>query len=179
MNTPTTLDTYEALCDYAREYSEHLDNLRWTLGDIANTVMSRYSEKTIEDFARDIGQRKSTIYQYAKVASFYPPSLRRRLTEDMPNLNYSHLRDGLRLGDIEKAVTWLNEVSREGWSADKASYELTERLGKEIHTTTIAVVEDFEEFEGADYMMHYRYTIKVLTDDRRWNKGQFLKIKDN
>ena len=163
MNTPTTLDTYEALCDYAREYSEHLDNLRWTLGDIANTVMNRYSQKTIEDFARDIGQRKSTIYQYAKVADFYPPSLRRRISEDMPNLNYSHLRDGLRLDNIEKAIAWLNEVSISGWSADEASRMLTERLGKETRNSAEGEIHGYGDFDT-----YHTITFKVSSDDLAW-----------
>lgn len=163
---PTTLDTYESLCDYARRYSESLDDLRWILGDCANTVMERDQwGKGIEHFARDIGQRKTTIYQYAKVADFYPMSLRRRLREDMPNINYSHMRDSLRWDDVEKAVAWLNEVSINDWTADEAARKLTERLGHQTHDSIDGIVDGFRKNNGA-------FIIEIAIGAKEFNQFQ-------
>ena len=158
------LDTYEAICDYARERSEALDTLRWKLGDCALLVMKKYSEKTMEDFARDIGQHKSTVYQYAKVSSSFPQSLRRRLKERYPNLNYSHMRDALRCTDRRAAERWLKEVSDNGWTADEASRYLTERLGREPRESiegTIARRYDQEDGRYLVIRLHVRNELPV------------------
>lgn len=164
MNDPVmTLDTYDDICDYARSHSEQLDELRWVLGDCANTVKQRYDEKTVEDFARDIGQHKSTVYQYAKVSDYYKPSLRRRLIEEMPNINYSHMRDGLRFNDVTLAVAWLNEVSINGWSADEAARKLTERLGRQTRDSAEGVIQSYSDAIGI-----YTIEISVSKDDFKW-----------
>lgn len=157
---PATLETYEHLCDYARSYSDDLDNARWKLGDCANTINTRYGDKSIEMFAKDIGQRKSTLYQYAKVAEFYSEPIRIRLLDDMPNLNYSTLRDSMRLGTLEAATAWLEYVSTNGFTVDESSRRLTEKLG---HKT----IDTFEgEIHGyGDYDTYTTITIKVSRDD--------------
>lgn len=146
MNT-TALDSYESICDFAREKSENLDDLRWTLGDCANVVMLKYSDKSVEDFSRDIGQHKSTIYQYAKVANCYPVSLRRRLRADMPNINYSHMRDAMRLPD-DDIMAWLEEVSSNDWSADNAAHELTKKLGHKTVDSVDGFIIGFNRYDG-------------------------------
>lgn len=168
---PTTLDTYESICDYARRYSESLDDLRWILGDCANTVTSRYGDKTVESFARDIGQRKSTIYQYAKVAAYYPNTLRRRILEQLPNINYSHMRDAMRCSDdFNDAWDWLKECSDNGWSADESSRRLTEQLGHDTRESYQGVLLDWKFKDGkyyatirfdSDFNIEYNQTITV------------------
>lgn len=121
--------SYEACCDNCREAVLEMDSRRWLIGDTASVIKTRYSEHTIEDFAREIGINKSTAYQYCKVAEFYEPSLRRRLLEDMPNITYTYLRDAMRLEDVDLAVEWLERCSTEGWSVDQAAHQLAEKLG--------------------------------------------------
>lgn len=164
------LDTYEAICDYAREHSERLDDERWQLGDCANVVMQKWSEKTVEDFARDIGQHKSTVYQYAKVAAFYEPSLRRRLRDDLPNINYSHMRDALRLKDVEAALEWLTFASVQGYSADEASHHLTERLGRAAQDSIEGVVTRIYHQDNGYYAV-----VKMDTDGL--HSGQVVTVK--
>ena len=168
MNTTTALDTYEAVCDFARQKSEDLDSLRWVLGDCANIVMERWSDKTVEDFSRDIGQHKKTIYQYGKVARFYNQSLRRRLREEMPNLNYSHLRDAMRLEnaddeDMNEPIEWLQLVSDMGWSADEASHKLTERLGRQTRESAEGTINSYTTISGLPAIV-----ILVSEDDIEW-----------
>ena len=168
MNTTPVLDTYEAVCDFARQKSEDLDSLRWVLGDCANIVMERWSDKTVEDFSRDIGQHKKTIYQYGKVARFYNQSLRRRLREEMPNLNYSHLRDAMRLEnaddeDMNEPIEWLQLVSDMGWSADEASHKLTERLGRQTRESAEGTIYGYTAIDGKHFV-----EIGISETDMRW-----------
>lgn len=161
------LDTYEAICDYARERSEALDRLRWRLGDCANLIERKYGEHTTADFARDIGQHKTTIYQYAKVARFYPKSLRRRIFASFPNINYSHMRDAARLGNRHEVLDWLTEVSDNDWTADEAARKLTERLGHEIRET----------IEGTISMVNGKSIIILLNGDTQFHSGQIVTLR--
>lgn len=173
---PTTLDTYESICDYARKYSESLDDLRWILGDCANTVTSRYGDKTIEFFARDIGQRKGTIYQYAKVAAYYPNTLRRRILEQLPNINYSHMRDAMRCSDdFNDAWDWLKECSDNGWSADESSRRLTKQIGHETRESYEGVITGFRYSGGVIYI---QVETENLTGDLANGTKVTIKIKD-
>lgn len=165
------LGSYDAICDYARERSEALDKLRWRLGDCANLVSKRWREKTIEDFARDIGQHKKTIYGYARVSRFYPQNLRRRLFE-YKNINYSHMRDAMRLGDKRVAVQWLIKVSNEGWTADEASRELTKKIG---HPTNDSIEGTIAEIYG-DALLVNLSDIR-LTVDTALKVGQVVVLR--
>ncbi len=169
MTINTLLDTYESIVDYARAYSEGIDTLRWELGDCANLVMNKWDDKTVEGFAADIGQHKATVYQYAKVARFYEPSLRRRLLEDMRNINYSHMRDALRLGNLEAAQEWLEEVSSNGWTADESSRRLTERLGRQPSASVEGVIQ-YTQHEGLHVFIH-------LNHSGNWQAGQVVTLR--
>lgn len=145
MTNPTVTasdTTYETLCEIGRAHSENLDNARWQIGDVGNLVMELYSDRSIENFARDINQRKSTVYQYSKVSKFYAVDLRERLKAEMPNLSYSHLREGLRIADTctPEVIAWLEECSANGYTADEASHKLTEKLGRQTHESVEGVV---------------------------------------
>jgi len=123
--------SYEEICDHSRDKIEKMGLDRWAIGDDAALVDTKYGEHTMEDFARDIGGNKSTIAGYYRVSKFYPNIIRRKLLDNLPNLTYSHYKDALRLTDLDAAIAWLDEVAQAGWSPDKASYELTQRLGKD------------------------------------------------
>ena len=141
MNT-FALDTWESICDLGRAKSENLDTARWDLGDLGNVVMEHYSDKSLDDFAREIGQRKSTCYQYAAVARFYDLDLRTRLKDELPNVNYSMMRDAMRTGDGDMAIEWLYDISANGYTADEASRELTLKLGRETRDSISGRITD-------------------------------------
>lgn len=168
---PVALDSYESLVDYARSYSEDLDNARWILGDCANTINTRYGDRTMDELAKDIGQHRSTLYQYAKVANFYPEDIRHKIRDTMQNITYSHMRDALRLGDVNKAVEWLEFVSDTGKTVDEASHDLTEQLGRETRESiTGEVSRKFTQEDG------YFLVIK-LDHDSEWNTGTTVTLK--
>lgn len=170
MNT-ATLDTYESLVDYARSISEGIDERRWSLGDICNVAMHKFGERSVEEIAKDIGQRKSSLYQYAKVSNFYAVDLRKRLQTDLPNITYTYLRDAMRLGDLDTAMEWLNEASMLGYTADEASRKLTERLGHETRESAIGEITDrFFTTKGNFITIH-------IDDASNWIPGMSVTIR--
>lgn len=170
MNT-LTLESYEEIVDYARAISEDLDTKRWDLGDICNIAMERFGEKSIAEIAKDIGQRKSTCYQYAAVCRFYEPNLRRRLKEKLPNIGYSVLRDAMRLKDIDLAVEWLHMASELGYTADEASRQLTLKLGHETRDSYDGLIT--KRYEGVDGV----YVNVFIERGSSWQPGQKVTMK--
>lgn len=120
--------TYEEICDECRQVVVRMDAARWVVGDRALLIEKQYGEHTLDDFARDIGLNKKTVYGYRTVSDFYPEILRRSILNAFPNLTYTYFKDAIRLKDLEVAIEWLEQVSTEGWTADQASYELTDRI---------------------------------------------------
>lgn len=138
MNTiETVLDTYEALCDHARAAREELDGWRWVIGDDAGEVETRYASRGLEEFSKDIGMNKSTVDSYRRVSKFYPKFSRKAVFEAFPNLTYAYYKDAARNEDLNTALLWLEEVSANGWSADEASHNLTERLGRATRESAV------------------------------------------
>lgn len=121
--------SYEEICDHSRKVVGEIDQRRWVVGDDALEIETAYGHHTMDDFARDIGMNKSTIKGWKRVAEFYDKSIRRNLLEAFPNLTYTYFKDAIRAGDLKAALDWLEKVSAEGWTADQAAHEMTERIG--------------------------------------------------
>ena len=170
MNT-FALDTWESICDLGRAKSENLDTARWDLGDLGNVVMEHYSDKSLDDFAREIGQRKSTCYQYAAVARFYDLDLRTRLKDELPNVNYSMMRDAMRTGDGDMAIEWLYDISANGYTADEASRRLTEKLGHETRDSIDGLIT--KRYEGIDGV----YFTIFIERGKSWQVGQSVTLR--
>lgn len=164
--------TYEELIELARATNEELDTRRFTLGDIANVIAVKYSEHTIADMAKEIGQSRSALYQYASVAKFYGVELRAKIKEELPNLTYTYLRDAMRLGSLSDAFLWLVECSDLGYTADQAAYELTKKLGHETSRQSAEgiVWKTFSQ-NGMDYV-----TVQ-LADGQKIAANQKVTIK--
>jgi len=136
--------TYESICDECRELVGQIDLRRWRVGDRAILIEKQYGEHTLDDFARDIGMNKNTVYGWRRVAEFYPEVVRRTILNAFPNLTYAYYKDALRCGDLDLAITWLEKVSAEGWSADQAAYKLTVAREKGINDGGNVAEEDNE-----------------------------------
>lgn len=165
------LDSYESICDLARAQGERLDSTRFLLGDLANMVQTKYGDKTMDDFCRDIDEHKKTIYQYSSVARFYPPDIRQRIADDMPTIRYSKMRDAMRLGDIDAAMEWLETVAEQGYTCDEASRKLTESLGRETRESAEGEVYGYGEFGT-----YSSISIKVNKDDMEWLARGGMKV---
>lgn len=109
---------------------EHGDESRWELGDLANELDQKYGEGAIESWGKEIGLRRSTAYEYKKVAGFYPQPDRNHFIEANPMVTYSHFRMATRLGDINHAWTFLADCSSDGWTVEQAERELVGQPGQ-------------------------------------------------
>lgn len=127
--------TWDELCERGRLITSKEENYRWRLGDLAKHIDKTYRDKGLEDFAREIGKAKSSVYQYAAVSRMFPQIIRRRIQKDCPTLTYTYFRDAKRLKDRKLAVAWLYEVADSGWTADEAARKLTERLKRQPRET--------------------------------------------
>lgn len=167
--------SYEELCDHSRQLVGEIDERRWLVGDDACEVETHYGEHTLQSFARDIGMNKSTLAGWKRVAEFYPDFIRRKLLEAFPNLTYTYYKDALRWEDVDQAVKWLEEVSGEGWSADQAAHELTERLGGSPNQS-ISIPARFEKGYRRDGL--YILEVSVSLDDMEFvKKARHLAIR--
>ena len=162
---PRIMD-YEELCNSCREMIEDMDRRRWLIGDTALEIETRYGDKTMESFARDIGANQSTVKGYKRVAKFYPPEFRGNLFGDNPNLTYTFYRDALRLETLELATEWLAEVSGEGWSADEAARKLTERLGHQTRESAEGEITGVYTADDGDSV-----TVDIVVKDAEWIKA--------
>lgn len=168
------IKTYEELCDESRADVEGMDVRRWKVGDNAQLIETNYGEHTMQDFARDIGMNKSTLAGWHRVAKFYPEIIRRKLLDNLANLTYSHYKDALRLENLDDAIAWLENVSGEGWSPDKASHELTIKLGRKPQTPSIpGEVSDVFKRDGMGIV-----EISIAIDDMDFiRSGSLVNLK--
>lgn len=138
---------YEAAGDLGRQCREDMDTGRWTLGDVAALLQDRYptfkdtyGEQIVASFAREVGARKRTMFEYAETARFYPPPARAALLTTCPTLTYTHFRLAIRLTtkaerdqDLNHArataLTFLHRCAQEGWSVDQADREAKRARG--------------------------------------------------
>lgn len=140
--------SYEEICDTCREMVIDMDSKRWVIGDHALLIETKYGQHTMEDFSRDIGMNRSTLSNWKRVSEFYPDSFRRSILDSFPNLTYSHYKDALRCEDLNAAIQWLEQCSAEGWSPDKAAYELSQKIGKPDSSGIPAKIEKIFTRDG-------------------------------
>jgi hypothetical protein len=111
------MDSYEELVGAGIECVEHLDTLRWKLGDLAEQVKTVYGGDTLGKYASDIGISRTTLYAYRQVSRFFPPE--HRAIAD--NIKYSHYRAAMSAGSLAAALAYLDRAADEGLTAERVS----------------------------------------------------------
>jgi len=117
-------DTYESLCDEGRTAVEELDRNKWRIGDLASKATRLHANVSVDDYAREINLHAKTLYEYRRVAEYYPVSARTEFLSGT-NISWSHFKDAVRLHDLTLSLQWLRRVSDEGWPCDEASVQLS------------------------------------------------------
>jgi hypothetical protein len=105
---------YSSLVRDAIQARQAMDTGRWLIGEYARTLVTHYREKTIEDFADDIGIDAKRVYEYGAMASYYPLETRAALSH--LDLNYSQYREARRLKDLNKSIEFLEQVALNVWT---------------------------------------------------------------
>lgn len=93
---------------------------QWFIGDLAHKVKTEYGEKSIPQFAREIGLSPGTIYEYKRVAELIPKDKR------LLFLSFRHHQMVARLNNAPK---WLEKAHDNEWT--------TRQLYRAIKNTSI------------------------------------------
>lgn len=152
-----TLVSWDELTEQGRIASTQLDAGRWTIGDLACAVAKDYGKDRINEFAREIGQKKETVKGYKRVARAFPESVRAKLFDEYPNLFYSHYRTAARLESPGEQIAFLEETASNGWTTDECEREMTIRLGgtptpSKLLDTSAMVARTYSQDDG-DYIV--------------------------
>lgn len=118
--------------DEAHEYSQlvndgiiarqAMDKGRWVLGNNVRKLVTYYAQRTIEQYADDVGVEANRLYEYGELASFYPTEIREELSE--LDLCYTHYREAKTLKNLADAVDFLKLIALYRWNVS----ETRERL---------------------------------------------------
>lgn len=125
---------WEEAVTRGNEALTRMDKQKWRLGDIALKVVEFYGERAprgtqlIEHFAKAINADPNRVREYATVAKFWDEDNRREMAQ-LRLITYTHMRDAMRLGDVETAKRFLYEVADNEWTVGKAREVLAERVG--------------------------------------------------
>jgi hypothetical protein len=134
-------ETFEALCDEARQAADNMEEGRWIIGRIAAEVETSYAAHNIGLMATTIGIEKARVWEYERVHKFYENLAPANYRAENPMLRYSHYRMAMRLKEPDKALEFLNECSGEGLTIEQAGIKLTERLGKPVPAKKVIEIE--------------------------------------
>lgn len=124
--TETAIGTdWESLTNAGTQARKFMDDSKFFLGDLAGLVTGNHGENALGKYATDIEVNVATLRGYERVSGFYPSSARA-----YNSLSWSHYRLAIRAGD--KALAFLAECDKNGWSVSEANRELVRREGKPV-----------------------------------------------
>jgi len=101
---------WEELCEFGRQARFMRDVCNWWIGKVALTVIKKYGEDKLGDFAREIGLKKVTIEQYRWVVSKFGPDYK---PDEEHYLSWSYYR--LAAGTGEPAE-WIEKTINNDWT---------------------------------------------------------------
>ena len=142
------VDTWEAMVALGASDEEEMAVRRWRHGDLAMRVEKRYGDKTLSRFASEIGIKYPTLKQRWQMSNFYQPDTR-YLFE---NVGYSHYREAMKLGSMERALWALEKASRRDWPVWKFA-ELLSRLQGKRHKTSNKFDAIIQSLEGKSLLL--------------------------
>lgn len=123
---PPKLDTWESMVDVGITLAQAQDRNRWAMGDLAQRAERSYGDGSLSKLAYAINLRAKTFYEYHRVYAFYGESN----STHVENVTWSHHREAMRLGDLDKALWALNKASDKDWRVEKFNAVLSRYLGK-------------------------------------------------
>jgi hypothetical protein len=94
-----------------------MDTGRWVLGGNVRELVTYYGERTIEQYADDVGVEADRLYEYAELATFYPMDVREELSQ--LDLCYTHYREAKYLKDLSLAVEFLKTIALYRWNVSQ------------------------------------------------------------
>lgn len=140
VNTP---DDWQSIVTAGIELVQATDRNRWHLGDIAALAERVYGENSVKKLATEIRMPKhKTLYEYQRVAEFYPASARVEFVQ----LSWSHYREATRLGSLDNARELLAQAHDEdrpvAWLAREVRKRCGEKVSPEKYLDVTAAITD-------------------------------------
>lgn len=99
-----------------------MDTGRWVLGNNVRKLVTYYAQRTIEQYADDVGVEANRLYEYGELASFYPTETREELSE--LDLCYTHYREAKKLKNLGDAVEFLKLIALYRWNVTETRQRL-------------------------------------------------------
>jgi hypothetical protein len=137
----------------AMDWHADLDGRKWSLGDLARLLGKRYGKDIIGTFAAEINMEKARLAEYRRTCAFWLKDDREALLMECRLLTYTHLRDAMRLKDLNDARAFLLRANDNEWNVEQARIELDKLLGKPVPPLTLL---DFST-------LNYRYDAATRT----------------
>lgn len=152
-------DIWEVAISIAQDDESEMTVRRWRQGDLSARVEKKYSENTLSKFAAAINVNTSTLRQRRNMALFYPPDT--RAIGD--NLGYSHYREAMKLGSLERAIWALEKCSAKDWPVFKLAKLLNRLIGKGKPKDILE-----GEITGVYIFDDEKVTIDIVVKDASW-----------
>lgn len=119
----TEVREYQQLVDDGRWERWSMDHAQVRLGNLARELDVVSGNHTIEEFAKDIGVGRSTLFGYRQFVRFYPEdTIQKYLTEDSP-ITYTHMREAMHGNDLKAAIAQLEHWADDLATPDGATFE--------------------------------------------------------
>lgn len=132
---------------------------RWRQGDISTRLEKSYGENVLAKYAGEINVNTSTLRQRRNMSNFFPSNS--RAVGD--NLGYTHYREGMKLGSLDKAIWALEKCSAKGWPVWKFAQLLNRMLGeKKQHESVQGEIVGVSIWDGDSV------AIDVIVKDVDW-----------
>lgn len=162
------IDTWEALVALGASDEEEMGIRRWRHGDLGLRVEKHYGENTLAKYASAIGVKYPTLKQRHGMSKYYQPDTRYLFD----NLFYTHYREAMRYGDIERSLKALSKACQRDWSVFKLQQFVDRCLGKR------KVAPPMEGEISRRYQQEDGYYLVVRLDtDHGLQAGQIVILK--
>jgi N6-adenosine-specific RNA methylase IME4 len=119
------LDSYEHHVEAWKWLDRHEDDVNWHRGAVANSLVVKYGDGTLERFAGDVGCTSRAIRHYRAVAAEYLENGNR-----FPNLTWTHHYRALDAPPSARTPL-LEEALENAWSVRDLAKAITQRFRRE------------------------------------------------
>lgn len=141
---------------------------RWRQGDMVLRVQRQYGEGILSKYATALNVKTNTLKQRRTLSNFYTKDTR----VSFSNVGYSHYREAMRLGNIDKALWALDKASTKDWPVWKFGLLLDRLLGKKAAAENVeGVIErTYSQDDG-------HYLVVKVQHMNGWQSGQSVAVK--
>lgn len=125
---------------------------QWYKGDIAARIGVKFGEDSLGQFAQEVGENRSTLDNYRRVARAFPPS-KRRYNVPFSTFLAASYADSFNKKDqafeSDKRFDWIEKAEEKQWSFQRLRYEIGATQKLEMGSTQFDLCVDYmKKFEN-------------------------------